>query len=116
MRPGRSFSARRFALAGFGPAGCLGSPGTKDARENCVDVAQLAFQIERALDRFFRNPPGNIAISEHLLAKIQPLVPSPHGMTLHQAISVFARDSLLDQFQQQLSTEYQSPRAFEVRL
>src|SRR5438045_2244355 len=98
-----------LALAGQSALACLwyrlGSACPKHPRKNRVDVPQLALQIERALKCFLGNALGDLAIIDHLLAKVQALVPGAHGMPLHQTISILARNSLPNQFQQQLSTK-----------
>src|SRR6266404_3135338 len=47
--------------------------------------------------------------------KVEALSPRMHGVILHQAVRVLARNAALDQVEQQLSAEDEATRALEIR-
>src|ERR1700722_1022337 len=59
----------------------------KHAREDLVDVLQLALQIKSVLDLLARNAAGDFLLGKNQLAKVEVLFPGTHGMRLHQPVS-----------------------------
>src|SRR5437763_1019826 len=67
----------------------------KYLRENSIHISQSAVQLERTLDYLCRNAPRQFRIARPEFAKVQTLSPGPHGMSLYQPVSGFARYPML---------------------
>ena len=64
--------------------------------EDAVDVPQLTFQIECALDLRARHAARDLFIFQNQVAKIQIFFSGAHGVGLHHAIGVFPRNPALN--------------------
>src|SRR5215470_14107758 len=95
-----ALSSRHFLLCAW-----RGLCYAEDPREDLVDVAQLAFEIEGVLDLASRNALGDALVIQHKLVEVEILLPGAHGVTLHQTIRVFPRDAVLHQVEQKLTAE-----------
>src|SRR5207248_9480592 len=84
--------------------------------EDGVNIAQLAAQIECSLDCVSRNASGYVAVLINQFPKHESFPPRAHGVRLHQAISVFARNALLHKIKKQLPAKDQAAGAFQVCL
>src|SRR5205809_4292585 len=84
---GHAWFRASFRGSGFGSC--------EHARKNLIDVSQLPLQIESPLDLLTGHTAGNIWVRKHQLAKIQSFLPCAHGVSLHHAIGVFARNTVL---------------------
>ena len=76
----------------------------------------MPLQIECMLDLRARHATGNFFVFKNQITEIQIFFPSAHGVRLDHAIRVFARNSMLDQIEQELSAEHQPACALEITL
>ena len=86
----------------------------EDSGENLVHIFQLAGKIEGVFDLLARDSAGDLFVGEDQLVEVEILLPGPHGVRLDQAVGVFAAHTVFDEIEEQLSTEDQAARAFEV--
>src|SRR5438105_8534693 len=106
MRMKTCLSSSRATL-GFSFAG-------KYSGENRVYVAQLALEVKGLLDHLCWYPSCDLPVLQDLFAKVQPLFPGAHGVTLHKPVSILAGYAVLYKIKQQLPAEHQPSRAFQV--
>src|ERR1035438_3481060 len=74
----------------------------------------MKFLYEGTLDLCPRNSSANLWSIQDQIMKIEIFFPCAHGVTLYQPVGVFARDSALNQVEQQLSAKDQPACAREV--
>ena len=82
----------------------------KDTSKDRVDLLQMIAQVEHRLEFGWRQGPQDIRIGFEKLQKIAFAIPGAHGISLHQPIAVFARQTRLGQRQQHALAVHQSMR------